>query len=100
MKYPEKFNHLLFEKDGQYFIDQELLYRKCLAWSKAELQMKIKHYPMIILAVTDSIHSTMLRALNGQERESLRKYMNIHQSINTPTFPEQKSMLGGLFSRK
>jgi hypothetical protein len=99
-KQPENFQHLLiYNQDGSVSIDTDKLYRKCLQWSRAELQMKIKHYPMIVLAVTDSIHATMLRALNGEERESLRKYMQIHQSINSNPNPESKGILGGLFGK-
>lgn len=97
---PSSYRHLLYEQGGQTFIDTDALYLKCHEWCKAELQMKIRHFPMIILAVTDSIHATMLRALNGEERDSLRKYMQIHQSINSnPMQEQQKGLFGGLFKR-
>lgn len=101
-KYPDKFPHCITDNgNGTFCVNESLLYKKCLQWARAELQMKIKHYPMIVLAITDSVHSTMLRAMGGEERESLRKYMQIHQSINTnPMQQEQKGILGGLLSRK
>lgn len=98
----DKFPHLLIKDiNGNIIINESKLYQKCLQWARAELQMKIKHYPMIVLAITDSVHSTLLRALNGEERESLRKYMQIHQSINSnPLQTENKGILGGLFQRR
>lgn len=98
---PEKFQHLLIQyEDGSVSVDENKLYMKCLQWSRAELQMKIKHYPMIVLAITDSVHATMLRAMGGEERESLRKYMQIHQSINSnPLQEEKRGLLGGLLKR-
>lgn len=41
---------------------------------------KVKLYPIIVRAVIDSIHSTYLRALNGGERNSLRKMISVNQS--------------------
>lgn len=58
------------------------LYQKCVQWSREELQMKFRHYDMIVNLVTDTVHATLLRALNGKERESLRKQINIHESLN------------------
>lgn len=43
---------------------------------------KRKRYPMIVREVVDIVHSSYLRALNGGERESLRKAMSISQSEN------------------
>lgn len=58
------------------------LYWKCVQWSKEELQSKIRHYPSIVLSITDSIHSTYLRALKGETLKSLRTMTSISQ--NTP----------------
>lgn len=63
-------------------ITENELYLKCIQWSKEELQSKLRHYPTIVMALVDSIHSTYLRALNGEERESLRRQMSIIQSLN------------------
>lgn len=63
-------------------IDEQELYFKCVQWSREELQMKFRHYPMLIQVLVDTVHATLLRALRGQERESLRKQYNIHQSLN------------------
>lgn len=58
------------------------LYQKCVQWSEEELKMKFRHYPMIVMLLEQTVHATLLRALKGQERESLRKQLNIHQSLN------------------
>ncbi len=63
-------------------VDEVELYNKCLQWSKEELQLKVRNYPMIVMALVDTVHSTYLRALNGEERTSLRKQMHISQSSN------------------
>lgn len=82
----ESFEHILIRApDGQVFIDEYKLYNKCLQWSKEELQSKLRHYPTIIMNLVNSIHSTYLRALNGEERESLRKQMSIIQSLSNNT---------------
>lgn len=41
---------------------------------------KIKHYPMIVMNVTNTIEAAYNRALNGGERESLRTARQVHQS--------------------
>lgn len=43
---------------------------------------KRKAYPMIHRIITDIVHSTYLRALNGVERESLRKNMSVNENSN------------------
>lgn len=65
-------------------ISEQEMYFKCVQWSREELQMKFRHYPILIQVLTDTIHATLLRALKGEERESLRKQYNIHQSLNGP----------------
>lgn len=77
----EKYSKIAMEKG--LAISEDDLYNKCIQWSKEELQSKLRHYPMIVTALVDSVHSTFLRALNGEERESLRKNWNIHQSFNS-----------------
>lgn len=74
-------------------INEDELYDFCRKQARAELQSKITHFPMIIINVTNAIHSTYLRALNGEERESLRKFMHVSQNQpynqnlqNTPQF--------------
>lgn len=87
---PDSFPHLLIEsEDGNITIDAERLYSKCLVWSKEELQSKLRHFPMIVLSLIDTIHSTYLRALNAEERRSLRQMTYISQtsSINGQSNP-------------
>ncbi len=43
---------------------------------------KRKMMPLIVIEVTDIIHSAYLRALRGGERESLRKVMHVAQTNN------------------
>jgi hypothetical protein len=52
---------------------------------KEELRVKIRLYPILVREIVDQIHSAFLRALGGQERESLRKSMYITQTnTNNP----------------
>ena len=78
-------------------INDKELYEKCVDWSNQELQLKFRHFPMIWLALSDSVHKTLLRALKGEERNSLRKQMLIHQSMmaKDENVPEKKK---GLFN--
>lgn len=77
-KNPELYYEFLIKYDnGLMQIDELVLYKYCSRWSALELQKKLRHYPIIILSLVDSVHSTYLRALNGEERESLRKDMKI-----------------------
>lgn len=69
------------EKQGLNISPDEL-YQKCIQWSKIELQSKLRHYPMIVKSLIDTVHSTYLRALGGKERQSLRERMNISQNAN------------------
>jgi len=41
---------------------------------------KRKEYPMIFLSIMDTVHAAFLRALNGGERESLRKMTTVSQN--------------------
>lgn len=75
------------KSQGMTFTEEEL-YFKCCQWSKAELQSKLRHFPMIVLSLIDSVHSTFLRALGGEERTSLRKQYQIHQSLSGNMMPE------------
>lgn len=67
-------------------ITDKELYWKCVVWSREELQTRFRYYPMIIRELVDAVHSTYLRALNGEERESIRRNMHTHLSQNvTPS---------------
>lgn len=41
---------------------------------------KIKHYPMVVIAIVDLVESAYHRALNGGERTSLRTARTVHQT--------------------
>lgn len=71
---------LIAIKHNLQMTEQEL-YTKCVQWSKEELQSKFRHYPSICLGIIDVVHSTYLRALNGEERESMRKFMHVSQNV-------------------
>lgn len=75
-------------------ISDEDLYTKCIQWSTEELDEKSAHYPMIVLAIVDSIDDTYRRALGGRERESFRKYMHISQNITPTGMPIPQSQPG------
>ena len=74
----------IINKKGLDITDEEL-YQKCIQWSKEELQNKIRHYPMMVLALIDAVHSTYNRAMGGRERESLRRFMHVSQNTGGPT---------------
>lgn len=94
-------NLLIVNENGQKHIDETALYNKCVQWSREEMQLKFRNYPTLLLAIVDVVHNTYLRALNGEERESLRKQIQIHQSslVNQPGQQKPQGVLGGLFTR-
>lgn len=80
-------------KEKKSKISEDELYMKCVQWSKEELQSKYKHFSMIIVALTDTVHSTYLRALKGEERETLRKFIHVSQNTS-PMTPAQSQAQG------
>ncbi len=44
-------------------------------------ESKRKLYPMLIREIIDVVHSSYLRALNGGERESIRKAISVQQNL-------------------
>lgn len=61
---------------------------------------KRKMYDMMVLAITDSIHSAYQRAWNGGERTSLREARSVHQTeaINPQSNPNRPQTQQGGFS--
>jgi len=84
------------EEQGLNFTDDQL-YNKCVQWSKEELQSKLRHYPIIIQSLVDSVHSTYLRALGGEERESLRRNTNIHATYDNSQPQQYQQSKFGMF---
>lgn len=91
----EKYKPVVLEM-GNSISDIDL-YWKCVQWSKEELQSKIRHFPMIVTALIDSVHSTYLRALNGEERRTLRQFIhvsqNAEQGYNNPLQKKEASLI-------
>lgn len=88
-KYWPIYNSNSFEQ-----ITEEELYNKCVQWSMQELQSKFRHFPIIVTAILDLVHSTYLRALNGKERESLSKIIHVNENTQTPM--QQPKKRGGI----
>lgn len=85
-------------KENNLNISDHELYFKCVQWSREELQMKFRHFPMQVNMIIHKVFINLTRAINGEERESLRKQYNIHQSLQGPqplhyTNPAQKPSL-------
>lgn len=59
------------------------LYQQCLKWSREELQMKFRHYPIHVHSITHKVFVNLMRAWKGKERDSLRKQYNVHQNLNS-----------------
>lgn len=91
-KNPERYPSFCRKDNGRLVIDEATLYNRCLKESSHELESKLSHFPMIILSLVDSVHSTFQRALGGRERESLRKFMHVSQTANGQNndFDQQK----------
>jgi len=52
-----------------------------------DTEYKQKHFEMIVMNITDQVEAAYLRALGGQERESLRRNIQVTQSGNFGTHP-------------
>lgn len=56
------------------------------------IKEKLKRYPLLVRVIQDSVHSTYLRAMNGQERASIRTHMSISENkSNVPMMPKKHS---------
>lgn len=62
-------------------------------WNTME---KRKLYPILIRELIDVVHSAYLRALNGGERESIRKMISVNQNQNT----QDGNMMGGMMQQQ
>lgn len=58
------------------------LYYRCVEWSREELQKKFKNYYFYVDMLVDKVYVNLTRAINGEERKSLRTQYNIHQSLS------------------
>lgn len=70
-------------------ISETELYWKCVKWSNEELQSKVRHFPMIILSLVDSVHSTYLRAYKGETLKAMRTTTHISQNVNANGMTQQ-----------
>lgn len=80
-------------------IKEEELYTHCVNWSREELRMKFRHFPMHVHSITHKVFINLMRALNGQERTSLRKQVNVHESLNQNPQMNYQPKREGVFSR-
>ena len=55
------------------------------------IKNKLKRFLILIRTVQDAVHSTYLRAYQGQERRSLRQHMHITETIGTSSVPKSNS---------
>jgi hypothetical protein len=72
-------------------IDEKELYNKCVQWSREELQMKFRHFPIQVQSITNKVFINLTRAIKGEERRTLRTQYNIHQNLSSPgqDYPQQ-----------
>lgn len=78
---------LFFEYSDTYTragvkFDDYYLFKKCEDEARAEFRSRLIRSEVRIWAIIDMVHSTYNRALNGEERESIRKQMHISQNMN------------------
>lgn len=66
-------SNLIFEMENR--IDSEIQKIK-----EQIIKNKLKRFMILIREVQDAVHSTYLRALNGQERKTLREHIHISES--------------------
>lgn len=66
LDFGDRLSDLIFLKYDEYGLDTP---------------QKRKQYEILVFEITDMVHSTYLRALNGMERDSLRKAISINEQI-------------------
>jgi len=86
------------KRNGIYISDTDL-FQLCVKESDNELQNKFRHYEMICKSIIDLVHATFLRALNGKERESLRKFLNVSQHVNMQEGGQPQPQKVGVFKK-
>ena len=66
------------------------------------MKNKLKRFMILIREIQDAVHSTYLRALNGQERKTLREHAHISETRGSNPFsnPQQKSGFLDYFRKK
>ncbi len=55
------------------------------------IKNKLKRFLILMRTVQDAVHSTYLRAYQGQERRSLRQHMHITEAIGNSSVPKNTS---------
>lgn len=89
----------LYEKYRPYVenLEEEELYKKCIQWSREEMQKKFRSYPLIVMSLIDFVDASYRRAIRGEERDSLRKMMHISQTANQNIDPKYQPEKASLF---
>lgn len=72
--------------------------------SEQEMKDKYKRFAILIREIQDAVHSTYLRAWNGQERRTLRQHINISETVGynppQPKGSRSSSIFGGWFGKR
>ncbi len=64
---------------------------KTIASLKEQMKKdKLKRFELIVREVQDAVHSTYLRAWNGQERRTLRQHITISETTSPKPMPQQR----------
>lgn len=63
------------------------------------MKNKLKKFELLMRCVQDSIHSTYLRAWNGQERRTLRQHIHISETTGNKPMGMQKAKPSNWFKR-
>ena len=62
------------------------------------IKNKLKRFELIIREVQDAVHSTYLRAWNGQERRTLRQHITISENVGVQNQPPTRRQNRGILS--
>lgn len=77
-------------KNQRLNISDVELYKKCVSWSNQELDNKIAHIPMMVNLIVNSVDATYRRALDGEEKRTLRQIIHVSQNVTSgPGMPYQ-----------
>ena len=95
----EKLGNQFDEKQTREDIVKEMegkIEREIEVIKQQNIKAKLKRFLIIVREVQDAVHSTYLRAWNGQERKTLREHIQISEMKGGNQPPVQKSSLNPL----
>lgn len=95
----ENFDEKLERKITQQFLSELDIENELEKIKQQIIKNKLKRFDLLMRVVQDSVHSTYLRALNGQERRTLRQHITVSENVSPQLFKQPIKQSKGIFRR-